>query len=183
MKKFLSILVISVALILPMGVKAAQGQVMFKCSDQCVDNGDSCQKDCTIAVQSSTSLSLSNFTANLTFSVNGVASNDLKVVEVKPANGWTDASTGTNLSLIATSTPLTGTTVDVATVTVSYPKDAVNCEISLNSPGFSTSTVKPEPEKPVNTGAALPLAILACGAVAAGVVYVVSKKNTKMYKI
>lgn len=182
MKKFLSILLIGVALILPMGAKAVSGQVKWNCDD-CVDNGDTCQKTCTLGVKSDTSLSLSNFTANISFSVKGVPSTELKVVNVAPADGWINASTGTNLSFLAQSTPKTGTDIDIATITVSYPKDVTECEISLNSPEFGTSTVKPKPEKPVDTGAALPLAILACGAVAAGVVYVVSKKNTKLYKI
>lgn len=174
MKKYLSILVLGIALLLPLSASAATNKVEFTCGD-CVDNGDVCQKTCKVAITGD-SITLNSFTANLTLS------EGLTLDKVTPADGWLDLSTGSSLNFTAT-TSVTGTNINLATVVVNVPKDAENCTIQLQPTGFENVTVDVTVDQIVSTGATLPIAIIACGMVAAFVVYAVSKKNTKMYKI
>lgn len=176
MKKYLSILVMGLALtVLPISAKAANVKVDFTCDKQCVDTGDMCQTTCNIGL-SGDSVAVTNFKAELELS------SGLTIASVTPKDPFQNMSNGTNLefqSLTSTS----GTNVPVATVVINVPKDAVNCSITLKPTGFENKRVEIKQEQPVKTGANLPLVIIACGILAAGAVYVVSKKNTKLYKI
>ena len=176
MKKYLSILVMGLALtVLPISANAAEVQVNFTCDKQCVDTGDMCQSTCNISL-SGDNVAVTNLKAALELS------EGLTIASVNAKEPFSNMSVGTNLefqSLTSTS----GTNVPVATVVINVPKNAVNCKITLKPTGFANKTVEIKQEQPVKTGANLPLVIIACGALAAGAVYVVSKKNTKLYKI
>lgn len=174
MKKYLSILVIGIALILPMSVGAATMKVDFDCDKKCTDSGSTCQTTCRLGL-SGDSVAITSFSANLNLSPG------LTIESITPASGFTNMGTGTSLQLMS-ATSTTGTRVDLATIVINVPKDAQDCKIVLEPTGYENVTVDVKVENP-KTGATIPLAIIACGAVAACAVYVVSKKNTKLYKI
>lgn len=175
MKKYLSILVIGIALILPMSVGAATVKTDFTCDKKCTDNGDTCQTTCKLALTGD-SVAVTSFSANLNLSPG------LTIDSIKPAEGFTNMGTGNTLQLMA-ATSTSGTRVELATIVINVPKDAKDCKIELQPTGYANVTVDVKPEENPKTGATIPLAIIACGAVAACGVYVVSKKNTKLYKI
>lgn len=178
MKKCLSILVASMALLIPFNAKAASAQVKFTCDKKCVDNGDTCERTCDLSLTGDVG-SVDKFTSELILSpgltVTSVTEGDPAFVREGNDNSRLDF---TNLSY---GTPLSN--VKLATIKVNVPKDAVDCSIQLKPTGFETIKVTVSTEQTVKTGATLPIAIIFCGAVAAGVVYYVSTKNTKMYKI
>ncbi len=182
MKKYLSILVLGIALFLPLSASAVTKKVEWHCDNKtCVDtSADTCQRTCTLGL--SADASLNEFAFNSTLKL----SEGAKVVSVTPANSWKvsdEWKNGTNsVALNFTSTPAsTGTKIDIATVVVEINKNAT-CSLTLEANG-DNKTVTIEKEDTVNTGATLPMIVIACGALVAGAVYIISKKNTKMYKI
>lgn len=174
MKKYFGLLVLGIALFLPMNASAAT-KVNFNCDDKCVDTGDKCQKTCTLNL-SGDSINITAFNATLKLS-EGVTLADTKVAE-----GWDNSlSNGNNLAFTANPAK-TGTSIDIATFVFDVSKDG-DCTIVLEPTGYENVEVDVTVEQTVETGASLPLAIIACAGVAAGVIYFVSRKNTKMYKI
>lgn len=184
MKRLLSVLVISVALLLPMTANAATAKVDVSCDNKaCVDNGDTCQRTCSIGLVGDESFAVGKFEGTLTLSDSRV-----KLSKVTAADGWTNVNVGNLEKLNLTTTNganKTGSKIALATFVLDIPKGGdVDCTVTLTAGDYGKADIKVEvDEEVVKTGATLPLAILACGIAAAGVVYFVSKKNTKMYKI
>ena len=176
MKKYLSLLVIGIALFFPLTANAAgTNKVNFDCT-QCVDNGNGCQRVCKISMTGD-SITLKEFSANLKLS------SGLTIAKVEAASSWDNLGNNTNLNLVSKSTAgVTGTNIELATVTINVPKNG-DCTIAIEPTNYETVTVDVTVDKEVKTGATLPMAIIAGGALAAAAVYVVSKRNTKMYKI
>ena len=85
---------------------------------------------------------------------------------------------------------VTSSTTTFGTFVFKYPSTLTDLDCSATINGVTiktteTTTETTEKKETVNpsTGVSLPVAILVCGAAVAGVVYYVSKRNTKMYKI
>lgn len=179
MKKLLSILVISVVVCLPLTAHAA-GRITGNCekSERCSDG--TCQSVCTIRVEQNTD-SLSSFEGDFVFTPSGGA----EIVSVTPGEGWTNLSgTDWHMSFIATGEPISASNFTLATVTLNVQEDITGCKLQLTNPSIGTPIeIEVEITEEVQTGATLPLTILACGIGAGAVIYVVTKKNKKLYKI
>ena len=182
MKKLLSILVIGVvAIALPMSVEAAGFGLTGSCKSDttCPDDDGYCYSTCTIGVQNNT-MQLSNIDFTLTF----VSGDAVEIVEMNALNGWQLMSgTSTSVSIISNA-PVSDASFQVLEYRIRYAQDT-DCTVQLKLDGADEPeiTIEHETTTEVETGATLPIAILACGVVAGGVIYVVTKKNKKLYKI
>lgn len=178
-KKYLSILVIGVVLLLPISAKAIT--FVPSCEKSCPTENGKCEQTCKIDVTGNTS-SLAEVSPVLT--IRGDA-DKVSVKSVTPGTGWevSHSRTGNviNMAFLAT-TPITSESFTLATFVLELEDKAVDCSLSLKVDDV-TVEVEVETTTEVETGVTLPLAIIACAGVAAGVVYYASKKNTKMYKI
>lgn len=176
MKKLLSILVLSVIVMAPLGVKAAR--IDGNCEKSCPTGDGKCTSVCTLKVKDNTS-ALTEFKGELEFG-KGVT-----IKSVTPGEGWTNLN-GNNpsLSFMATSGNISAKDFTLATVTIELESASTDCTIKLKNPsiGVEVTIPDPKPENP-STGAALPIAIIAGGAVVAGAIYVATRKNKKLYKI
>lgn len=177
MKKLFSILVLSVVLLLPMSAKAAS--IVPSCEKSCPTENGKCTSVCTIRVEGNTG-SLTEFNANLEIVGEGVT-----ITSITAGDGWTNLNgTSTNLSFIASNGAVTTSNFTLATINLELESSATNCSLKLSNPSVGTEvTVEIETETTVKTGATLPIAILACGAGLAAVIYIVASKNKKIYKI
>lgn len=184
MKKYLSILVLGLAVMLPISANAASTKkVDWSCDNKtCNDTGtDTCQRTCTLGLSGDLKQEL-DFSATLELS-DGVK----KIVSITTSNGWESKNDawkngGKSIPLsFINPAGVTGSKSEIATIVVEVDKNAT-CNLKLIANG-STQTVTVKKEETVNTGATLPMVIIASLALISGAVYVISKKNTKMYKI
>lgn len=180
MKKLLSILVIGVIVCLPLTAHAA-GKIDGNCEEKrnCTDG--TCESVCTIWVEGNTS-ELSSFEGDFVFTPSGGA----EIIDVTAGEGWTNLSgTDWHMSLIASGEAITASKFTLVTVTLKVQEDITGCKLKLDntSIGFPSTDIEIEITQEVETGATLPLTILACGVGAGAVIYMVSKKNKKLYKI
>lgn len=178
-KKLLSILVIGVvAIILPVQASAAGFGLNGSCQkdSNCPDENDYCYSTCTVYVENNTT-SLSQIEFTLDF----VSGDAVEIIEMTGLNGWELMSgTSTSVSLLASSA-VTDSKFNVLEYRIRYAQDT-DCTVRLGLDGAEI-TIDHETTTEVETGAALPLTILACGIGAVAVIYVVTKKNKKLYKI
>ena len=184
-KKLLSILGIGVmAIALPLGVSAEE--ITFELNANCTpdtncpDDEGYCYTTCTTYVAD-----LSVPIEELEFSINFESDSGVDIVEMQAEDGWelVSSENSTDISLIADET-ISGNRFNVLQYRIRHLSD-VNCDhelVYLNSKVTVTTETEEQPENP-STGATLPIAILACGVGAVAVIYVVSKKNKKLYKI
>ena len=184
MKKLLSILGIGVmAIVMPLGVNAAEIEFELdadcKSDTTCPDEEGYCYTTCTAYVAG-----LPGTMEELEFSIDFKSDTGVEIVEMKAAEGWelVSAANSTDISLIANE-PVSGNKFNVLEYRIKHASD-VDCGHSLVYENTSV-TIETETETTQNpsTGATLPIAILACGVGAVAVIYVVSKKNKKLYKI
>ncbi len=183
MKKFFCFIALVMAVgMLPLGVDAATLQT--KCDKSCPNESGKCTSTCKITAEGNNT-TLSSFTAELQILNDGVTVKDFNV-----GDGWeimtptdTDlASKNIPISLVST-TGVSSSNFTVATFTLEIEQDA-NCSLKLSNPSIGNEvTIEIETTTETKTGAALPIAIIAVGALGAVVIYNVTKKNKKMYKI
>ena len=183
MKKLLSILVIGVvALALPMSASALS--LASDCEKSCRNEETGvCEQVCRVYLTDVGSTDLTNVTPTLTLTGDA---DKVSVGSLTPANDNILAETSREGDVISMNftflTQPTTDTVDLGTLVLELEDDAVDC-----SGYFSLNEVKYEMEvettTEVDTGATLPIAILACGIGAGAIIYVATKKNKKLYKI
>lgn len=183
MKKLLSFLAIGVVAILPMSASALK--LDWDCEKSCrnEDTGK-CEQTCKIYVTENTSLADLTVT-DVTLTLTGDA-DKVTLKSLTPANkdfnvessreGDVISMKFTNLTEIKTSK------VELGTLVLELEDSAVNCSGTFKLEGVEYEMTVDEVE-PVPGGTSLPIAIIACGVGAAAVIYFVSKKNKKMYKI
>ena len=184
MKKFISFIALVMAIvIIPMGVDAAS--IVPKCEKSCPTEGGKCTSTCKINVEGNTA-EINSFSATLEIVGSGVT-----VKSLTPGDGWQKISpsdaelSGTSipLSLIA-SNNITASNFTLATFTLEIESSAADCSLRISNPTTGSEvTVEIETTTETKTGAALPIAIIGCGVIGAGLIYSVTKKNKKMYKI
>lgn len=183
MKKLLSFLIIGViAIALPLSVEAADS-ITFTGNCQKKDDCPEgvCQNVCQVKVKGNQA-ALKEISGTFEFT----PADKGEVVSITAANGWTN-NTGNSSTFMFTSTDSAGVTAsefDLATVVVNVEEGITGCSLKVTNGGIEyeievETTVETNP----GTGATLPIAILACGVGAVAVIYVVSKKNKKLYKI
>ena len=187
MKKYLSFIVMIgiVAFILPVVASAVEIQTP-PCEKVCdkPDANGKCQSICTIKVANNTS-TMTEFNATLLIKGKGAS-----IKSIQPGDGWNDLTSSTNgtsipLSLIATN-GVTTTNFLLATVTLELESSATDCSLTVSNPSIGkdvTVDITQTTTTQTKTGAALPIAIVACGACAAVFIYSTTKKSKKIYKI
>lgn len=177
-KKLCSLLVVlSVMVMLPMGAKALAIDTKGACQKSCRDDNGRCVQTCAIKiVNNTTSVDSMSFTLNY--------GEGVTLSEVTPGTGWTNASTSlTSKNLLFTASPAV-TTKDFTIATLKFDVTDANVDCSIKI-GFNnaTYTVEDKTTTEVKTGATLPVAIISVGALAAGAIYLTTRKTKKMYKI
>ena len=183
MKKLLSFLAIGVFAILPMSASALEFK--WECENPCRNEStEKCEETCEVYLLGNTDLkdlSVTDVTLTLTGDADKVTlksltpANDNMEVE-SSRDGDVISMKFTNLTEIKTSK------VELGTLVLELEDSAVDCSGYFTFKGVEYEKTTEEPDEP-STGAALPVAILTCGVGAAAVIYFVSKKNKKMYKI
>ena len=179
MKKLLSILVIGIFVFLPLSVSAAKIEGTCEKNEDCPD--DVCQSICTIRVTGNTS-TIQEFEGDLVFT----PADGGEIVEVQAGEDFTNLSgNDAHISFIAANgTGVTASSFTLAKVILNVDKDVVGCSLKLTNPSVGTEVkIDVEVTEEVNTGATLPIAILACGVGAGAIIYAISRKNKKLYKI
>lgn len=184
MKKIFGFIALVMAVsLLPMGAEAAS--IVPKCDKSCPTKDGKCTSTCTISVQGNTS-TLTTFESTLVISGDGVT-----VKSFTAGDGWTKVSptdsdlSGTSIpvNLIATN-GITAANFTLATFTLELESSATDCSLKISNPTIGSEvTYEVKTVTETKTGAALPIAIIAFGLVGSGVIYSVTKKNKKMYKI
>lgn len=179
MKKFLSIVALSMLLLIPMGVKGLAIETAGSTCEkkaECPDDDGYCYATCTVRVTGNTiSLSAIQWQINLTEGIELYG-------EINAIPTGATVTTGTSTSVnILFGTPITDSAFDLASYEIRYTKDG-GCAhtVSLDGVSYNMTTTT---TGTVSTGATLPIAIIACGVAAVGVIYIATKKNKKMYKI
>ena len=138
-----------------------------------------CRSVCEIRVENNTQ-TLNDFSGEFVFT----PSDKGEIVSVTPGDGWTN-NTGNSANFMFTSTEgISDASFDLATVVLEVEEGVTGCTLTVSNPSVGGEIdIEITTETEVNTGATLPIAILACGIGAVAVIYVVSKKNKKLYKI
>lgn len=180
MKKILTVIALSIVLLLPLGVNAAStGKIELPCDKSCPNEATGkCEATCKIKISGNTG-SLNEFKGTIQFVGEGVT-----IKSVTAADGWTNlGGTSTDLSFLA-APEVSAASFEVATIVLEIEDAATNCSLKLVNPSVGT-TVETEIKQTttVKTGATLPIAVVVCGIGAAGVIYALTRKNKKMYKI
>lgn len=177
MKKFLSLLVVLCAMVvLPMGAQALKLDTKNACDKSCPDKETGrCTQTCRIKIaENSTPLNELDITLKYGTGVS--------IKSVTAGDGWTNLN-GTKPTMKFMASPAVNTKdFTLATVVFDVENATTDCSINVSLEGASY-TIEVEDTTQVKTGANLPLAIVGCGAAAAVVIYLATKKNKKMYKI
>ena len=179
-KSLFYVIAICAMFILPFSVKAAELSV--SCEKSCPTEAGKCEQTCKIDVkENKESLTLLVPTLTLTGDADKVT-----VKSVSGGEGWTATQTRTgnvvSFNFIATSA-VTTENFTLGTFVLELADASVNCSGQFKLADAEATITTTTTTETVNTGATLPLVILACGAGIAVVAYVVASKNKKMYKI
>ncbi|MBO7080046.1 MAG: hypothetical protein J6W64_09600 [Bacilli bacterium] len=191
MKRLLNlffVLVVGFIMALPLAVNAEE--VTFDATKNCEtpDADGYCSTSVVLGMKDITS-ALNNVEITINFN-----SSEVVYGSFKGQNGWenvgeTKISNKTIKLLFKNlSGDVTSSTTTFGTFVFKYPSTLteLDCSATINGVTIKTTTeTTTETKETTNpsTGASLPVVILASGAAVAGVVYYVSKRNTKMYKI
>lgn len=182
-KRFLGIMTMVIAGVLFLApTKADAARITLDCqgSEQLQEN-QTYLKTCTIGLTGNTG-AVDGFTGTITLS-EGLTLG----ANVNASEGWIGQITGNTITFTPTTlgSSVSTETIVFGTFTVNVPADAKNCNIRVTPTNISAPevTVEIEVEQQTQTGVALPMVVIGCGVVVAGVVYYLSKKNTKLYKI
>lgn len=181
MKKLISIILLSMVLVLPLGAKAVSMDIQGECQKPkaCVDE-KACISTCTIKIKNNNSTNLESFTGTVT----AKQENGVTIEKVTAGSDWNigpvvTGNRSASFTLTPKTTPFTKSESQLVTVEVKHAKD-VDCSIELTQ-GDTTITI--EETTQVKTGASLPIAIIAGGLGVALVIYASTKKSKKLYKI
>lgn len=192
MKRFFSILMVGMAIMLFPVVASATSSVKIEQIGECETLSDgTCQETFSIHVISDTDVS---YTAipKITFTYNPRDGklNGVQSIQFKESEGWqalsTQSETGYDVVYTHTGEAVTSRDIDLGTLVVIVNSDTslYDCSMSYGIEGNPEKVeVVIEIEETPNTGASLPVIVISAGVVIAAVVYVISKKNTKLYKI
>ena len=182
MKKLLSIFVFGIAImVLPVGAKALE--LGFDCEKSCRnEETGKCEQTCELYIDGNTS---SMTTINPTFTITGDA-DKVSLGSLTAANDNIIATASRNGDVISmeflATTAITDKRFELGTLVLELEDNAVDCSGYFSLDGVEYE-VEVDVTTEVDTGATLPIAILACGAGAGVVIYAISRKNKKMYKI
>ncbi len=189
MKKFFSILVIGMAMVLMPMVASAAIKLEVKRSGNCIDNGgDTCKWTYSLKLVGDSEQNYASIPIKIAYATKEGKQNAVVQIDFNAPTGMTaDAipnGNGYDVIYTPTSGSVTGKTIDLGTFVATVKKGAeYDCTLNV---GFGDIKVDVEIETETtipSTGASLPVIIIAGGVSVAVVAYVISKKNTKLYKI
>lgn len=193
MKRLLNLIfvfVVGLIVVMPFAVKA--NELTFSSEKKCEapDAEGYCYMSVVIGMKD-ISGELNDVEVKITFN-----SSEVKYDSFIGQNAWENmgdtsiANKAINLKFTNINGNFTGSTTTFGTFVYKYPSTLsdLDCSAEISYLGkkvttTETTTTTTTTVSNPSTGVSLPLAILAGGLVIAGVVYYVSKRNTKMYKI
>lgn len=190
MKKVLNlffVLVVGLVMAIPFVAKAEE--VTFDATKNCEtpDADGFCSTAIVLGMKDITS-ALNDVEITINFN-----SSEVVYGSFKGQNGWENVGETAiknktiKLTFKNLSGDVTSSTTTFGTFVFKYPSTLteLDCSATINGVTIKTTTEETEKKETVNpsTGASLPVVILVSGLAVAGVVYYVSKRNTKMYKI
>lgn len=177
-----------VLILMPVGANAAGGYSLdvkkeYCTVTKCEATDEKCESTCFIYINND-GAEIDTLSLKITPS-NGVTIKSVTGTEVKSdvyTGTWTATGTTNAVLTITPAIPATVTgKIPVAKVVTEYNKNT-DCSISVSLGGQPSQEVTIVTEV-TKTGAELPIAILACGAGIAAIIYLTVRKNTKLYKI
>lgn len=179
MKKFLGIMVIAVMFMLPITVNAKVVSAQENCTD--ISGVQTAKCIPSAQVEGETEFQVVITPTNVTIDEASIEAVDIDwdvTSKVRNSDG-----TYTVTVKSTTGSALTGT---YSLFSVSYTKDAnaTDCHVKFTFPSGSTPAPTPDtPTENKQTGSTLPFIALGSLVVLAGAAYIVTKNQTKMYKI
>ncbi len=193
MKKFFSILVVGmmVGLLFPMMVGAAgKPKISVKVDRNavCKDiDEETCEWTYSLKVVSDQEITFESIPIRITYAPkDGKKNGAVSITPNAPAESWlstpSQEENGYLITYYPASGSVTGKEFDLGTLTVKTQKgEEYDCTLNI---GFGSVDIDVEIiEENPKTGVTLPITIIALGIVTAVGIYVISKKNTKLYKI
>lgn len=178
LKKCLSFMVVGIAaLALPMVVNAAK--IVGSCGGATLCENGKCRETCKIRVEENTE-KLNLFTGEFVFT----PADKGKIVEVNAGDLWKNESGNSANFMFSSAEGVTAANFDLVTVVLEVEQGIKGCSLQVKNPNVGTNVeIEIETTTQTQTGAALPIAIIGCGACAAVVIYATTKKSKKIYKI
>ena len=183
MKKYLSllsVLVIALVVILPITAKATV-KTNFSCSEHKKDDQGRTYETCTLSVTTTAGESISSYEGELT-----LTNVTLDESTLTGSGAFSAVALGNTLSFTA-STPQTGETIAIGSFNVIVDDTKSECHVVLTPTSAdvdkSPVTVDVTPVENPKTGSAVSYIAIGAGLLLIAGAYVVSRKNTKMYKI
>jgi len=181
MKKIIGMIVLALFVCLPLSVDAAI-KTNFSCGKEVTAEGGKTVKTCTIAVETTNNESISSYEAELV-----LTNVTLDESSVKGLGAFTNVAVLGNTISFSASTPQTGEKIEIGQFTVVVDTTKTECKVVL----VPTSADIPKEEQTVvitptdnpGTGSAVSYIAIGAGLLLVAGAYVVSRKNTKMYKI
>lgn len=170
-KKFLGFIALAALIVLPIKANAAGYSIDW--GKECVtdaSNSDYCTITITGNITDGGSISTP---LSATMTLQG-----LNYISSEGTSNW-NVSVSDNQIIMTPSAPETNGTFTIGTIRFQKISEPCKATFTCNE---ETKTVTP-PVKNPGTGKALPYAVIGAGIVIAGVVYYVTRKNTKLYKI
>ena len=178
MKKLIALVGLSLAVILPFGVKAVgKGEVKWVCPDSCTTTaGDKCQTVCNLSIVADQDLEIGEISGTIK------TGEGIVLKDVKLEDGWSKLVAGNDVTFNADPAKV-GKDIKVGSLTFEYGKDIADCSIYFESELYPKAAGKLPKDENEPTGAALPIVLLVSAVGVAGIFYYVSKKNAKMHEI
>ena len=179
MKKLLGFIALALFVVLPLSVNASI-ITDFKCGENYQDASGKTLKKCTIKVNATAGESINNYEADLT-----LTNVTLDESSVKGSGEFQATVLGNTLSFNAP-TDQKGETIAIGEFTVVVDTTATECSVVLvpTAAGVEKEPIEVEvtPNNP-ETGSAISYIAIGAGILLIAGAFVISRKNTKMYKI
>ncbi len=185
MKKFLGFMALTMAMLVLPVVAKADTNFAVDCEKSCPTENGKCISACKITASGNTS-NITSISVNIDF----VADKGIVLKDFKVGDGWTKLSPtdetinvgSDKVQLSFVSSGVTSSNFEIASFNMELDDASVNCNAEVEINNVKTEIKDEKPSNP-STGAALPIAIIGCGAIGVGLIYTATKKNKKMYKI
>ena len=180
MKKLITLLCMGVIFVLPFSVKAEDvpgGKVHWECPPSCKVAGNKCQTVCSLSISADVDIEIDTIAGTI------IKGDDIVQTKVEPAKGWEYVPLDGNDITFTANPPMKGKSMNVAKITFEYPRDIEDCSINFRAEMYGDAKTDLPKDDPAPTGASLPIVLLVSAVGVAGVLYFVSKKNTKMHRI
>lgn len=185
MKKVLGFIALALFVCLPLSVNATidLGSKNMKCTDPEKNAEGKYYVTCTLSATTTANEPISTISIDLTF--NEPTNIVLDEASVKGSGAFTTAVLGNTISFNA-STPQTGETIELGSFTYYINDIAKDCGFVYTPTGADVDGPQKVTVTPVEnpkTGSAVSYIAIGAGVLLVAGAFVVSRKNTKMYKI